>query len=95
MTTTVPPICLGCQRLYPYGDARRPQTFGFYCAAFPDGIPDAIFTNAVDHRLPYPGDHGLQFLPQDASASEAAALLLSLAGAAGKGPPQAELTGGQ
>jgi hypothetical protein len=33
------------------------------CAAFPDGIPDAIATGEVEHRKPYAGDHGIQFEP--------------------------------
>ena len=31
------------------------------CAAFPDGIPDAILDNTHDHRKPYPGDHGFRW----------------------------------
>jgi len=31
------------------------------CAAFPDGIPDEILWEGVDHHKPYPGDHGIQF----------------------------------
>ena len=31
------------------------------CAAFPRGIPDGIFLGRIDHRLPYPGDHGLRW----------------------------------
>lgn len=30
------------------------------CAAFPDRIPDAI-REGVDHRMPFPGDHGIRF----------------------------------
>jgi hypothetical protein len=32
------------------------------CAAFPDGIPDRVYANEVDHRDPIPGDHGVQFV---------------------------------
>lgn len=33
-----------------------------YCEAFPDGIPTDIYLEGFDHRLPYPGDHGIRFL---------------------------------
>ena len=31
------------------------------CAAFQDRIPDKILLNKHDHRLRYPGDHGIRF----------------------------------
>jgi hypothetical protein len=31
------------------------------CAAFPDGIPDAILFGQQDHRLPAAGDHGIRY----------------------------------
>lgn len=47
------PICTTCLRL---DEAEEPK-----CEAFPDGIPDAIWLEAFDHRQPYRGDHGLRY----------------------------------
>lgn len=35
------------------------------CAAFPNGIPEAIYLNLADHRLPYRGDHGIRWSPDE------------------------------
>lgn len=32
-----------------------------FCAAFPDGIPDKVYGNRVDHRQPVDGDHGVRW----------------------------------
>jgi len=37
---------------------------GYTCAAFPDGIPEAILHGDHDHRKPYPGDRGILFEPK-------------------------------
>ena len=34
---------------------------GQRCEAYPSGIPDALWTNQVDHTQPYEDDDGLQF----------------------------------
>lgn len=34
---------------------------GDICEAYPDGIPQEILTNEVDHKKPYFGDHGIQY----------------------------------
>lgn len=32
-----------------------------FCKAFPDGIPDLVYANGVDHRQPVEGDHGVRW----------------------------------
>ncbi|MGI8335781.1 hypothetical protein ACRYCC_38030 [Actinomadura scrupuli] len=61
-------ICAACTRLktLPNPDhdpgGESPYTaFIRFCEAFPDGIPDDIDLGGFDHRLPYPGDHGVRF----------------------------------
>jgi hypothetical protein len=53
--------CLYCKHLWP-----RQSRF---CAAFPDGegIPRVILHDefGFNHRLPFPGDNGIQFDYQD------------------------------
>lgn len=57
MTGAIPPICLYCKHY-------RPKALNFECAAFPDGIPEAIIESGADHRQPFDGDHGIQFEPK-------------------------------
>ena len=46
-------VCAFCRHQFRY---RR-------CAAFPDGIPLAIWLGKDTHQAPYPGDHGIRFAP--------------------------------
>lgn len=49
------------------------------CAAFPDGIPDAILERRHDHREPFAGDNGIGFEPRaDADPAQIARLLDSM-----------------
>ena len=55
--------CATCARFrtpydVPAGPGRPKKPF---CAAFPAGMPKAIFRNGLDHRHPIDGDHGLQW----------------------------------
>jgi len=38
------------------------------CRAFPDGIPELIITGKHDHTKPFPGDHGIRYVPINAEA---------------------------
>ena len=71
MTTIAMPICAGCK------DYNRDGGWGFRCAAFPDGIPEAITFSEVDHRDPFDGDRGIRFEPIDDEVVAYAELLFS------------------
>ena len=54
--------CGACVRLRsPFSDENTHGLDGPFCAAFPDGIPDAVFGNRLDHREPINGDHGIRW----------------------------------
>lgn len=56
MSTGTAPQCFACRH---YFSVTPPK--GHTCAAFNNGIPGPIMVNAADHRMPYPGDHGIMF----------------------------------
>jgi len=49
------PLCATCK--YAISDENG---IPIKCKAFPDGIPEKIFTS-VDHHFPTSGDHGIQY----------------------------------
>ena len=55
MISNRPPQCTRCAKLI------RETDHDMRCLAFPEGIPDELFSSAYDHREPYPGDHGILF----------------------------------
>ena len=59
------PSCTRFRSIFsPEGVARSAEVP--FCAAFPDAIPEDIWTNQFDHRQPHEGDHGLLWSPVDA-----------------------------
>jgi hypothetical protein len=54
MTHSLEPLCKACRHLD--RDQER-----HLCDAFPEGIPEEIWTNRFDHHDPYPGDRGIRF----------------------------------
>src|SRR5215469_11426343 len=51
-------ICWTCERFRGLKPGK-----GFVCEAYPDQIPVDIIASVVDHRRPFKGDHGLQYVP--------------------------------
>lgn len=55
------PICFGCARF-----RNLTAGLGLTCDAFPDkAIPVEVLASRHDHRKPYPGDGGLQYIPRE------------------------------
>lgn len=42
------------------------------CLAFPDAIPEPIWTGKNEHKKPYDGDHGVQFEQKDGANDDRA-----------------------
>jgi hypothetical protein len=62
MTSQAQSQCAACEHFRSPFDS--PETFdapGPTCAAFPAGIPDAVYANRFDHRQPIDGDHGVRW----------------------------------
>lgn len=53
MIQNSPKLCYDCA----YYHTIKPRT----CEAFPEGIPNEIWTGVFKHDKPYPGDHDIQF----------------------------------
>ena len=54
----IPLLCNNCTHL-----AKGPVSNEITCAAFPQRIPVEILLNRHDHRIPFPGDHGMRYDP--------------------------------
>jgi hypothetical protein len=62
------PLCYYCRHLragVDDGDKRLVT-----CTAYPDGIPKVMLESFGDHRIPFEGDHGIQFEPSEMSRLE-------------------------
>lgn len=59
MTTVKMPLCATCKHLWLVPN--KGSDYGFFCDAYPDGVPKEILSLAVDHKKPYKGDHGIRY----------------------------------
>ncbi len=68
MTTPAAPMCLVCEHL---ADGELAT-----CAAYPGGIPEAIWLEGADHRQEQPGDQGIRFAPSPTHAPKTVEVIL-------------------
>lgn len=59
MTTVKAPLCSDCKHLWTLPP--KGEEHGFFCDAYPHGVPEEILSLVVDHRKPYAGDQGIQY----------------------------------
>lgn len=59
----------------PFSRADGDFSGGAFCEAFPAGIPEEVYGNAVDHRQPIEGDHGVRWTSNGKAWPEYARLL--------------------
>lgn len=54
------PQCYWCKHFHSHTAMELVKT----CAAFPERLPSDIFNGYAEHRMPYQGDHNIQFEEQ-------------------------------
>jgi hypothetical protein len=72
MTVRGMPMCAGCEWLDRRSEALKNR---WHCRAYPDGIPTSILWSLVDHRLPWAGDQGIQYMVADDATTDRAVQL--------------------
>lgn len=64
MTIGPRPNCLGrCRHFKGKSVDEENLKMRYFCAAFPNGIPEDIVLGLVSHTTEYPGDNGIRFAP--------------------------------
>ncbi len=60
--------CFGCVHLA----TDKERKSAYECKAFPEGIPQKVLSNELDHSKPIEGDNGVQYERDDSKFSEPA-----------------------